>query len=253
MAFISLDPSRPGGRSQPRDVRRALIKVDYGDTSEFGPSGQQGKICTGGTSMQAVLGPDAASTCIEHFPHLGGTPTSQKSLAPLMSSLHDHSDQTWVAGHLLNGDWGGKGEEDRNLTPLTSGANSAHKFYENHVKNMLILCHNLDKNNRGADYWYGVHYAVKVSSDSFAETKDPADFHSYCASHITLDYRFIKLPKNDYLGSDFEEVPPDDSNIQALRDKITEGTKNKKMGDNVQNFSINGGGRISVEIHNVAQ
>jgi hypothetical protein len=245
MARIIVPSNRPNGRPRPNNVNRGLVSVEYGDTGEFGP--QHGKICTGGTSVQAVLGPDAASNSLAHY-HLGGTPTSENSLNPLMGSLRKHG--KWVAGHLLNSDWGGKGDEDRNLTPLTSGANSAHKFYESHVKKMLMLCHNLDDQAPNRQYWYGVHYSVTVSPESFAENKDVSDLHSYCASHITLDYRFIKLPKSDYQGSTYEEIAPNDPNLQTLRDKILEAVKTKESGDNVQQLNINSGNRVSVEIHN---
>ncbi|AGT07571.1 hypothetical protein [Paracoccus aminophilus] len=159
----------------------------------------------GGTSMMAYLGPDVAAGL--------GTPTNvQKSLGPLMQSLHgSRSPKKWIAGHLLNADLGGSGTDSRNLTPLTTSANRAHSTFEQHIKNMLNECRQIEVDFSSTQqtrsvaaaaaqypFYYGVRYTVTVSSDRYADRPDPADFHSYVASHIEIDYCFYKFKRDPY-------------------------------------------------------
>jgi hypothetical protein len=250
---------RHAGRSSSRDKftqeSRAWILVEHGNTTEFGPWQQPGNnLRTGGTYMKAVLGPDQATNSMSSSRRIGSPTKSLNSLHPLIPELNKYQNNGWIAGHLLNAELGGSGTEDENLTPLTTAANGAHKFYEKHIKNMLELCHRLDTLGKDAKddplHWYGVHYEVTVSPDSFFNPKTSTEIYSYCPSHITLEHRFITLPKSDYAGRTFNEVKSSDRNFTALRTEMANSINNKGAGTVVQNFSLNGGDRVSVEIHN---
>ena len=204
--------------------------------------------------MTALLGPDLGDG------QRRGTPTNAHSLQPVMGLLNAHSPKTWKAGHLLNAEFGGSGTKDANLTPLTTAANNAHRVFEGHIKRMLLLCYQIDRAYQDYDEWYGVLYSVAVSPLEYANVPAQADMHSYAYSHISLDYRFVKLPKFP-LGSlrYTAPAPPNVSNPVSLA-----GPADPRLADlravvrpnfapsvNIANWVIAANGiRFSVEIHN---
>jgi len=137
--------------------------------------------------MAGLLGPDLGDG------QRRGTPTNSTSLQPLMGLLNGNSPKSWVAGHLLNAEFGGSGNAVENLTPLTSAANNAHKTFENHIKRMLLLCKGLDDQYPAASDWYGVRYRVDVSTDTYADpaTINVGNMYSYAYSHIEVEYEFV--------------------------------------------------------------
>lgn len=200
-------PAAPGtgGRDRKQSVVREILTEGYGPVRTYGPCPftvpPNLMIHTGGSSMTALLGPDLGDG------QRRGTPTTANSLQPLMGLLNAHSGKRWKAGHLLNAEFGGDGDDDANLTPLTTAANNAHRVFEGHIKRMLLLCNQLDYANPDVDAWYGVHYTVTVSPTVYAFALVPADMHSYAYSHISLNYRFVKLPKFPALGPPPHTMP----------------------------------------------
>lgn len=205
--------------------------------------------------MTALLGPDLG----DGQPR--GTPTNANSLQPVMRLLNANSHKRCKAGHLLNADFGGSGTSDNNLTPLTTAANNAHRVFEGHIKRMLLLCRQLDEANQDYDAWYGVLYSVVVSAIQYANVPAPADMHSYAYSHITLNYRFVKLPKFPALGPAPHTAPaapnvhtpvslagPPDPRLVNLQGVVR---PNFAPSVNIANWVIAPGGiQFSVEIHN---
>ncbi len=107
-------PAAPGlgGRVRKTSVRREVITQNHGPARTFGPcpltvpAGQN--LCTGGSSMTALLGPDLGDG------QRRGTPTNAHSLQPVMGLLNAHSPKGWKAGHLLNAELGGSGSSNAN-------------------------------------------------------------------------------------------------------------------------------------------
>jgi hypothetical protein len=257
--IVTTKSSRP--REVTQQVDRGLVGVEFGPTQSYGPcpNAKNQPICTGGTSVKAVLGPDLAETNTDRHHLHQGSSTSGNSLQPLMGLLHEKSAKPWVAGHLLNSDFGGEGDKDKNLTPLTAAANGAHKFFENHVKKILLKCRDIDIKHPELKHWYGVLYEVKVSSDPYSENRRPDDLHSYCFSNLTLTYRLITLPKSDTTGFHCDELQPGDKMSVELQKMGIELQKRVAsicaasddiQNSNIQNFKSEPGNRISVEIHN---
>ncbi|MBX3588670.1 MAG: hypothetical protein KF796_18725 [Ramlibacter sp.] len=203
-----------GGRVRKTDVRREVITSNYGVTRSYGacphtnPANQM--VCTGGSAMTALLGPDLGDG------QRRGSPTTQNSLQPLMGLLNGFGAKKWKAGHLLNAEFGGSGLSDRNLTPLTSAANNAHKVYEGHIKRMLLLCNQIDRAYQDYTHWYGVLYTVNVSAVSYSNAPAVNDMYSYAYSHITLAYGFVKLPKFPAMGAPPHTAPPPPNNHVAV-------------------------------------
>ncbi len=132
---------------------------------------------TRGDSMNVILGliknPNMLVT--------GGSATNDNSiweirdLMQYVTGIHP-----WNAGHLLNADLGGSGQDDRNLVPLTTSANGVHKGLEAVVKN-ACQSNFRDWNNRvrtnfqrnlqnyinTGDYFTGVYYEVVASPQGY--------------------------------------------------------------------------------------
>lgn len=108
-----------------------------------------------GTLMEAYLDP--------HDPVVGSaTGTPQKAL---YDAVNKKTKSSMVRGHLLNHDLGGYGVAE-NLYPITSSANSKHKFYvENPVQKELDRAQDskskTDRNNNKGE---GVYYKVQVGN-----------------------------------------------------------------------------------------
>ncbi|MBN3853211.1 hypothetical protein G3N59_07475 [Paraburkholderia sp. Ac-20340] len=207
--------------------------------------------------MTALLGPDLGDG------QRRGSPTNATSLQPLMGLLNANSVKRWKAGHLLNAEFGGSGIDDENLTPLTTAANNAHRVFEGHIKRMLLLCNQIDRAYQDYNDWYGVLYVVTVSPLQYAVAPAAIDMHSYAYSHITLDYRFVKLPKFPVAGlaGPFPYDAPAPPNIST---PISLAPADPRLIDlqavvrptfapsvNIVNWVVGAGGiQFSVEIHN---
>ncbi len=89
------------------------------------------------------------------------------------------------AGHLVNAEFGGAGDDSRNLTILTASANGQMNGFDNPLKNALRALHALYLAGRRAmpemaQVRYGVKIDVKVSKEKWGE-KSPA---SYIAKEV---------------------------------------------------------------------
>lgn len=250
-------PSANGGRTRKTSVRREVVTSAYGALSNYGPCPLAGGLvlCTGGTSMTARLGPDLGDG------QRRGTPTNSNSLQPVMRLLNANSNKKWKAGHLLNAEFGGLGTQNSNLTPLTAAANNAHRVFEGHIKRMLILCNQIDRAHGDYDEWYGVLYTVTVSALTYANMPATNDMHSYAYSHLTLDYRFIKLPKFPPIGPRHALPPAPNTHTPVvlvgmladphLVDLQGVVQPNFAPSVNIANWAVTQSGtRFSVEIHN---
>lgn len=203
--IIPANPANPGGRQRKTNVSRELIDDQYGGLRKYGPCPHVNpakRIKTGGEWMRAVLGPDLGDGQVR------GSKTNATSLDPTIALLNSHSTKTWVAGHLLNAEWGGSGIQNSNLTPLTSAANSAHETFEGHIKRMLVACRQIDQANGSLPHWYGVRYKVTVSNTQYANHPATNDMHSYAYSHISLRYKFVTLPKFPFGAAPHNAPPP---------------------------------------------
>lgn len=83
----------------------------------------------GGSHSWAVLGPTATRAA-----NSNANPSLPRAIRPARRA---YPRAGFVAGHLLNGDFGGSGQDAPNLTILTSRGNSAHKRFDNRVKDAL--------------------------------------------------------------------------------------------------------------------
>ncbi|MEU3465471.1 DUF4157 domain-containing protein [Streptomyces sp. NPDC006733] len=180
--------SRSGDRKSQRPHRirvKDLPRAQYITSPTWGETlGSRG----GGTSVHAVLGP------------LGYDDVNSNSNARLPPAIDDarqaYPGVTFIAGHLLNECFGGSGQKSKNLTILTASANSAHKSYDNPVKNAV---HWLYRVYDGLSRLYlpidtlrlGVETTVRVSAEShgkYAWSKDsPGKYisdHLYCNAQV---------------------------------------------------------------------
>ncbi|WP_417356441.1 hypothetical protein [Gallaecimonas pentaromativorans] len=257
MAIRKIPPANANDRTRKQSIIHKVVLLQHGGSHNYGPcplsTPANRQICTGGTTMTALLGPDLGDG------QMVGSKTNSTSLQPLMGLLNAHSNKKWIAGHLLNADLGGSGVRDNNLTPLTVAANNAHRVFEGHIKRMLLACNQIDRNDQDSNHWYGVRYAVQVSAPRYAAAPAPGDMHSYAPSHITLDYRFVRLPKfPPGVPAHTAPSPPQTSQPVAAGDThfatlAAVVRPNFAPSQNINAWQVlDGGLRFGVEIHNEA-
>ena len=155
----------------------------------------------GGRSAYALLGPDIAMPA--------GTTNNPPTATgagwnapwggvggPAIYFMQDAS-QTWIRGHLINGEWDGSGANWDNLVPMTSGGNANHKGVEGRMKVYLQNFRAFDKSNNGRNnYWYALQYWVQASTDPWAAHPAPAgNLYSYAPNMIRVTWRVVRLPK----------------------------------------------------------
>ena len=154
----------------------------------------------GASWAECVLGPDIAAPggiVTTNQPSVSGEgwdlPWNTPPVRPGHVFIQDQL--TWRRGHLINGEWGGRGDNWDNLTPLTSQANSWHTGVENAMRSFLAASYSYDINGAYKNNWYGIHYRVVRSVYPFADPANQANLYSYAPSHINVCWRAIQLPK----------------------------------------------------------
>jgi hypothetical protein len=155
----------------------------------------------GGTSAYVLLDPDIAMP--------GGTTNNPPTAAgagwnapwagvggPALCFTQD-GNQTWIRGHLVNGEWDGSGANWDNLVPMTSGANANHKWVEARMKVYLQNFRAFEENSNGGHnaYWYGLQYWVQASTDPWAAVPAAADLYSYAPNMIKVTWRIVTVQK----------------------------------------------------------
>lgn len=113
---------------------------------------------------------------------------------PSVTFVEDEEND-WIRGHLVNSEWHGPGDDWRNLTPLTSAANSNHKTVEGYMRNFCHASRLYDESNGYKDSWYGIAYLVQCSLDPFAAQPAMTELYSYAPAFIKVSWRAIEIPK----------------------------------------------------------
>ncbi len=167
-------------------IPRYFAEPVYGPTIPLG----------GGTSMKVTLGPASLeSTNYGSVPALN-TPAIMRNLKDkdLERSRSGKSEFFWKAGHLLNDNFGGRGDEPKNLTPLTIHGNKNHlNTIETPVKNLIAECSTVARMVPQADNWYGVKYEVTVGEEKWHSTRSP---WKYVAKKLYVKCHTVKKNKS---------------------------------------------------------
>ncbi|MGX1851506.1 eCIS core domain-containing protein [Streptomyces sp. NPDC055299] len=123
--------SRDGGHSgrssarPPRIPVSSLPHVHYLQLPAYGPTFGRG----GGTRGHVILGPRG---------FLDQRSDANSQLPPaIVDARAKYTNETFIAGHLVNASFGGDGRRSANLTILTSSANGRMKSFDNSIKNAL--------------------------------------------------------------------------------------------------------------------
>lgn len=117
------EDARPGKRVSKPPFDTAVQKIGVIEGPHYEPHSEP---FAGGVHSWAVLGPDAL---------VGMGTDANPRLPPGIDTVRrTYPQATFYAGHLLNADFGGSGQDPRNLTILTSAANTSHKAFDNPVK-----------------------------------------------------------------------------------------------------------------------
>lgn len=168
--------------------------------AQYGPIYQIHGKSMGATWAHCILGPDIAAPGgiqVNNQPSIGGegwnTPWVGMGF-PAHTLVQDS--ESWKRAHLINGEWGGPGNNWQNLTILTAQANRWHTGIENHIRNFLYAARNFDLQNPMPNYWIGVEYQVVRSLDTFSVPPSNAnDLYTFVPSHMVVRWRAVALPK----------------------------------------------------------
>ena len=166
-----------------------------------------------------------------------GTPTSSgKSIPRTMRLLGTREEKRkglkkrhvkWIAGHLLNADLGGYGDDDDNLVPLTSRANRGHATFENLVKRMATGARWIQA--KRPDRHLGVRYTVVASDNALQTTGDLADVPSTLELSAEV-VQFKRIPNAANPGEDkYEQEPMDEEDVRLLKRNKLEGLRTRTV------------------------
>ena len=183
-----------------------------------------------GKSVTTILRPGAGELRL-------GTPTSSgKSIPKTMRLLGARETirqglkkkfVKWIAGHLLNADLGGYGDDDENLVPLTSRANRNHSTFENLVKRMAVGARWIQA--KRPDRYLGVRYSVIASDNALQTTGDLADVPSTLelAAEV-VQFKLMRDSSNP--GEDkYEETAMEDDDLKLLKRNKLDGLRTRTV------------------------
>jgi len=151
-----------------------------------------------GSSASAVLGPDLAMPGQQgnNVPTAVGAPWNQLLVGgPPLSFVQDGT-YPWIRGHLINGRWGGPGNNWQNLVPLTGTGNANHATVEGYIDGFINACYQYEVGGQRAS-WYGVYYCVQASVNPFSDPNvtNAQNLYSYAPEFIRLSWRAVSIVK----------------------------------------------------------
>ena len=204
MSYIEINPPYGGLGKRPR-ARRVNQNFFTIIHQQSGQEIQRHNYAMGASWAYAVLGPDSQDIGALQT----NSPTAQKPgfnsgwVGPnrphtIFSTNRTHANDTWIRGHMINGEWGGSGSSWRNLKPLTKTANSNHETIENHMKNYLVASRRYEmRSNTQRQWWYGVQYVVECSTNPYANnlTDLSTNLYAYAPEFIRVTWRAVRIQK----------------------------------------------------------
>ncbi|AGT09917.1 hypothetical protein [Paracoccus aminophilus] len=168
---------------------------DYNPIPQYGPVKTYRSLVIGGTKMSALLWPKNTLTQGTSSQRGGTTATNLKAAISALKATDDN--KYWIAGHLLNAEMGGRGEEQRNLTPLTGVTNQSHARFEGVIKNALVT---LDRTyseslrDNEIDSFWSAQYSVSVHGN-YHDTNSQYQEYNMAPEYISLEFKYFRLKK----------------------------------------------------------
>ncbi|SDW17065.1 hypothetical protein [Lysobacter enzymogenes] len=152
----------------------------------------------GASSASAVLGPDLAMPGQQgnNVPTAVGAPWNQLLIGgPPLSFVQDQT-YPWIRGHLINGRWGGPGNNWQNLVPLTGVGNANHATVEGYIDGFIAACYQYELGGQRPS-WYGVYYCVQASVSPFSDPTmtNAQNLYSYAPEFIRVSWRAVSIVK----------------------------------------------------------
>ncbi len=124
----------------------------------------------------------------------------------------DDSQYHWKSGHVINADFGGSGIGNKNMTCLTSSANTSQTAFDNSIKNARSALHRVYTAIREAgkqqEFFKGLKYGIQldiVLSDAAWEV----DYPGNCVSdQMNLTATIVNEPSTDDIKSAMAGATP---------------------------------------------
>lgn len=179
------------GRVQANQNLFASARFNHG-----GLAARQG-INFGGVWATVLIGPDLSLPGMRtnNPPSIGGSvwDTVLGAGRPTVAFVND-ANNTWIRGHLVNGEWRGPGNQWQNMVPLTALANHNHLTIEDYMRAFALASLAYD-NAAYRNDWIGIVYLVQCAQDPWAAVPANNQLYSYTPAFIKVSWRAVSIPK----------------------------------------------------------
>lgn len=224
---IAMQYVQPGARIIIKDPGyiKGIVYIAGGDPAfplsarSWTRPGQGLVLSAGGVRVTATLGPAAYRSM--------NSDADRQALPAIVDAEAAYS-QGFKAGHLLNAEFGGPGNDPGNLTILTNSANSANRTFDNRIKDAVTGP--LEKayrciNDMGLDaslQTYGIAMTIAIGN-SFWST-NPAEVGYLIADTVTWSAQVVGVPTQANLEAQLTAAYQGQrvGNHQSLMDDLTE-------------------------------
>jgi hypothetical protein len=159
-----------GQRIQIANVN-SIAQIQYIVDPAYTPSARLG---AGGESAVATLGPGAYRSM--------NSDADRTAIPAIVQAEQAYLGHTFKAGHLLNAEFGGPGNNAANLTILTTTANAGMRAFDNAIKDAITLhltAAYTAMNNMGldvTDFDYGVEVTITTDSTFWSNVATDAGY-----------------------------------------------------------------------------
>lgn len=166
--YVRRKEEKEEAKSKDRPRRRAKIPVEKAPAFFEWPTYTcADNSSAGGKYSRAVLGPNGIVAI--------GNKADPNLPLGIRAAGRAYEREHFVAGHLLNGEFGGSGKDSDNLTILSSSGNGNHKKFDNNIKlaiQMLKKIYEVLSANHVdiGKVTYGVEVSVRVSDGKWDTT-----------------------------------------------------------------------------------
>ncbi|QQP94134.1 hypothetical protein [Lysobacter enzymogenes] len=152
----------------------------------------------GASSASALLGPDLMMPGQQgnNVPTAVGAPWNQLLIGGPPLAFTQDLNYPWIRGHLINGRWGGPGNNWQNLVPLTGVGNANHATVEGYIDAFINACYQYETGGQRQS-WYGVYYSVQSSVSPFSAPNmtNAQNLYSYAPEFILVTWRAVSIVK----------------------------------------------------------
>jgi type VI secretion system secreted protein VgrG len=199
------DDAPTSSKRPKRNAQRRVAPSSLGSAAHTKPARSGGYVA--GTGIDVVIGPGVILTSSSVDQRTNSA--AVKYLNGSFKGLVDAHGKQWIAGHILNANFGGSGTAPQNVMPLTTTANHAHDdAADKPIKTLLTIAKGVTA-ERNKDDYYGVRMSVRVLEHGPPSNETDPVF-KVVPRRFNVQWSFVKWPKDATDPSDAADVAADD-------------------------------------------